>query len=319
MHSTITNISQQKILLKRLLLFCFLFIISSGTIGPFVIGTKLLYTFYFFIYANMGKLLLYAFIVFFLLIKDKLNELKIYPFEKSQLIFLTIYVVSHPILFYLFGILLPLHSFTTNIAVSIASHITLLILVLSLLLGVFGTKFLLNLLKTFKKELLICLLIAIPFYMAIFYVWGFWQYLSIFVLKTEYILFRPFYPNMHIIPPYTLSFPTFSILIAEACSGLDSIFLFTALYAIIWIIERKDLNSKKMAIFALPALIGTILTNIIRVALLIIIGLQISPQLSATLFHTYLGMILFIIYFFIFWKISYRFVRKEHKGNKKYK
>lgn len=300
--------SNLKKLLIQLLVFFTLFIVISATIGSSIIGTKLLYSWYFFIYANMGKLLLYATIVFILLIRERIRTIKYFNFQKVQLFFLGIAVISYFLLFSLLKQLLALPTFTSNILLSITTHLVLIILVITLLLGVFGVPFLSYLLRRFKKELVICLGIAILFYGAIFYVWGFWQYLSGFVLSIEYLLFFSFYPTLHVIPPYTLSFPTFSIVIGESCSGLDSIFLFTALYAIIWIIEKKNLNWKKMALMFIPALIGTIIVNIIRVSLLILVGLFISPILAATLFHTYLGMLLFIIYFFIFWRLLYRWM-----------
>jgi exosortase/archaeosortase family protein len=125
------------------------------------------------------------------------------------------------------------------------------------------------------------------------------------------MLFSLFVKDVHIIPPYTLSFPTFAISIEQACSGLDSIFLFTALYGIIWLIDWNTLDTRKMALIFIPALIGTIIVNIIRVFILILVGLTISPELAGTLFHTYLGMILFIIYFAIYWKFLYKWLLRR--------
>lgn len=310
MHK-IRNLSKStKGLSIRLLLFVLLFLIISGTIGPFIIGTKLLYGWYFFIYANMGKLLLYAIIVFFLLIRERIKKLIYFPFQKRQYIFLSVTVLLYFFLFYLLHVLLTYSSLGASLFLSLLTHIVLILLVLTLIIGVFGLPFLTYIVKTFKKEIGICLGIAIIFYAAIFYVWGFWPYLSSLVLNSEYALFSPFYHDMHVIPPFTLSFKTFSLAIEEACSGLDSIFLFTALYIIIWLIEKKNLNQKKLAFLFIPALLGTFLVNIIRVALLILVGIFISPYLAETLFHTYIGMILFIIYFSIFWGCFYKFLKK---------
>lgn len=295
-------------LLLRTTLFFVLFIAISGTLGPFIIGTKLLYGWYFFIYANAGKLLLYSAIIFFLLTRKTIQKIKIYPYTKIQTIFLILFAASYGFLFYLLRQLAPYPSMTSNVPLGLLTHMMLIIMVVFLLLGVFGFRFLQTFSKAFRKELLICFFIAVVFYFGIFYVWTFWPYLSSLVLAAEFFLFSLFIHTVTIIPPYTLSFPTFSITIAQACSGLDSIFLFTSLYIIIWLIDKETLNPRRMALLFIPALIGTIITNIIRVFLLILIGIYVSPQLSATLFHTYLGMILFIIYFGIFWKFLYHWL-----------
>lgn len=296
--------------LYSLFLFAILFIFYSGTLGPYIIGTKLLYGWYFFLYANLGKLTLYCMIIFVLLARQRLTQLKTYHFQKRQLFFLLLSVTCYILLFYVLHSLLAFPSFSSNLILSMFGHVLLIFMILFLILGIFGMPFLKHFVSLYKKELSICVVIATIFYGAIFYVWGFWPYLSTFVLHTEYFLFSLTNPTVALIPPYTLSFPRFSITVAQACSGLDSIFLFSALYIIIGIIERHTLNRRKLLLLFFPALIGTILVNIFRVYILILVGLLISPRLSATLFHTYLGMILFMIYFFLFWKASYAWMRR---------
>jgi exosortase/archaeosortase family protein len=60
----------------------------------------------------------------------------------------------------------------------------------------------------------------------------------------------------------------------------------------------------------IPSSIGLFLVNILRVYLLIVIGASISPDLALTLFHTYAGIILFIIYFLLFWLTFYKWMKK---------
>jgi exosortase/archaeosortase family protein len=91
---------------------------------------------------------------------------------------------------------------------------------------------------------------------------------------------------------------------------LDSLFLFSSLYLLIALLDFKEFNKIKLVIMAIPAVIGLYLVNILRVYLLIIIGAYISRDLSTKLFHTYLGMVLFIIFFFVFWKLFYSWMKK---------
>jgi len=292
-------------LLIRTLLFVGLFILVSGIIGPYVISTKLLYGFNFFIYGNLGKLVIFSVIVFLLLTRDRLHTLKVQKVSLYNYLFILFGFLLLPLFFYLSKLLLLEKSFTTNTLLSLSTHVVLILIPLFLLCGVFGISFLTQFYKDFKRELLICLGISVVLFFSIFQVWKLWPFLSVFVLQAEYLLFSHIYPNVYILPPYGLFVHSFIVQIAEACSGLESIFLFTVLYILVSVIDWKKLHIKKVILFFPLLLIGLVLVNILRVFLLIMVGVLINPQIMSELFHTYLGLVLFIIYFFLFLKYGY--------------
>ncbi|MFA6005277.1 MAG: archaeosortase/exosortase family protein [Patescibacteria group bacterium] len=313
-------------LLKRLLLFSALFIVLSGLVGPWVISTKLLYGFYFFIYPNMGKLLMFSFIVFVLLTKDKLNSIGVIPAKagiqehldsRSRMPGMTVstilcflsFVLLIP--FYVFGnMLLKEPSFFTNLPLSLFVHFLLISSVLTLFVSVFGFRYSIFFAKQFKRELVVCCLLSVIYYFAIFYVWHFWPLLSDAVLQSVKFLFSLSYKDVMFIPPRALYVHNFTVSIEEACSGLDSMFLFTTLYILIGIVERKTFNIAKLLLLLPVALVGLFLVNVLRVYTLILVGVLIDPKLTVQLFHTYLGMVLFMVYFALFWKIFYGWMRK---------
>jgi exosortase/archaeosortase family protein len=49
--------------------------------------------------------------------------------------------------------------------------------------------------------------------------------------------------------------------------------------------------------------------NILRVYLIILAGVLISPEITVQLFHSYAGMLLFIAYFGVFWGIFYKKIK----------
>lgn len=297
--------------LSRLLIFVGLFIVVSGVIGSWVVPTRLLYGFEFYIYGNMGKMVILSMVMFGLLTKDKLGAIKIQPWSKYNLAYLAGVVVLIPVFFGLASLLLSYQSFESNIFLSLLTHLVLLLIPLLLLVGIFGAKFLVTFVKQFARELKICLLLSIAFYLAIFQVWKLWPLFSNGVLNAVKFLLSLTFANVEFTEPLTLTVNDFSVSILQACSGLDSLFMFSALYAFIGILDHKKFQIKKLLAFYPIAALGMYLVNIARVYMLIVIGATISPELALRLFHTYAGMILFVIYFGLFWKLAYRRILKS--------
>ena len=300
----------QKLLLIRLLLFSVLFIIVSGIIGPWVVSTKLLYGFHFFIYGNLGKLVLFSAIVFGLLIRKSLKDLEELPRVKGNILYIALSLFLIPVFFLLGNKLLQYGTFGANLPLSVAAHGILILIPALLLPGIFGLKFLMSFAKRFWKELSACLGISIVYDIAIFQVWKLWTLFSGGVLHAVHFLLSLISSNVQVLYPRTIIVNDFAVSIAEACSGLDSLFLFSSLYLLIAILDFKEFNKIKLIGMFIPAAVGLYLVNIFRVYLLIAIGAYISPDLAIKLFHTYLGMVLFIIFFFIFWKLFYSWMKK---------
>lgn len=291
--------------LTKSLLFIFLFIIITGIIGSWIIPTKLLYPYYFFIYGNVGKLIIFSSILFILFTKDSLKKISYISYNKAYTILIPLSFFLLPIFYFGSKQLLQTKTFTDNITLSLTMHLLAIGIILILFLGIFGISYIKYFISHYKKTLIYCIGIATVFYFAIFQVWKLWPYFSFIVLKAvKWLLTLSFSPVLEL-PPRTLYAQGFSVAIEQACSGVDSLFLFSSLYIIIGVLDRKKLNIKKYILFGIPALIGLFLINILRVYILILIGVLYSPDLSLKLFHTYLGMIFFIIYFGLFMKFFY--------------
>lgn len=298
-------------IVRRIIIFIVLFILVTGITGPWIIGTKLLYSFYFFIYGNLGKLVIFSLIAFLLLAKEKVFVVPQPSYHKRNLLFIFFSFLLIPIFFTLAKNLLTYPSYRANIPLFIITHLTLITIPTLLLLGVFTPKYLSQFIKRFNKLLLLCTLLAIIFDISIFYVWNIWPLLSRIVLAIVYFLFSLSFTRVKIIPPRGLYVHNFGVEIAQACSGIDSMYLFTILYLLILLSEWKRVNKAKMAMLFIPLLIGLFVVNILRVYVLILIGVIFSPKLTLQLFHTYLGMVLFIFYFLIFLKFGYKNIKKE--------
>ncbi len=301
------NITQ---FLIRLGVFIIIFLLVTGIIGPWVVASKLLYGFHFFIYGNMGKLLIFSILAFFVIAREKIHSIHIYPYDKKNLLYIVAAFGLIPVLFSSARLLLQSESFTANLGLSLLTHAILVLVTILPVFGVFGVRWVIYFLTFFKKELLQCLAIAIVLYLAIFQVWKLWPYLADIVLVSVQKICQLFFPIVRVGSDRRILVQTFVVRIDEACSGIEGVFLFSCLYALIGFMDYQKLNKKKLFGMFLPSLLGLFATNVLRVAVLVMIGVLWSPKIALELFHTYAGLMFFVIYFIIFWRISYKWMMK---------
>ena len=299
-----------KQLITKLLLFSTLFIVVTGITGAWVVSTRLLNDFNFYLYGNLGKMVLFSVIVFGLLIRKSLVDLEKLPEMKGNLLYICVATLLVPVFFILGNNLLQYDSFTSNLLFSLVTHLVLVLIPVLLLIGIFGPRFLYAFIKRFWKELLLCVGISIVYDIVIFQVWKLWPIFSGGVLQAVRFLISLTASGVVVTAGNTIALNNFTVSIAEACSGLDSLFLFSTLYILIAVLDFKEFNKAKLILMFLPVALGLYIVNIIRVYFLIMIGAYVSADLGFNLFHTYIGMMLFIIYFYIFWKLSYSWMRK---------
>jgi exosortase len=142
-------------------------------------------------------------------------------------------------------------------------------------------------------------------------VWSLWPYLSAGVMEATHFLLKILGVNVTVINSNTISVNGFAAQIAEACSGIYSIFIFTALYLFIVFLDWDKINKKKAALVFIPAVLGAFAFNIIRVFTLMLVGAYISRDLALGLYHSYSGMLFFLLYFVLFWGLGYKWMKKK--------
>ncbi|GEM_PF-3856643 len=102
----------------------------------------------------------------------------------------------------------------------------------------------------------------------------------------------------------------FSVNIADTCSGIESIGLFAGIYLGLILFNYRRLRLGRALFLIVPGLLGMYLVNLCRVYLLFLIGLT-AGNAALDLFHTYLGMVLFVLYFLFFWQRNQGWILKE--------
>jgi len=293
---------------KRAAVFLAIFIIYSGFLGPRIISHGLVNKDGFEIYGGLGKSLLFGVLALALLIYRNSKHVTLASWRKTNIIWLVLSLLTFYGAWYGVGKLI---SGQTGSGWPLFINASIVGSIIFALGGCFGPSNLRTLAKAYKKELKIALLLIIGFYAFLYLVYGLWQFLSGIVLHCVKWLMGILGIPSTIVLPRTLVFSKFGINIAEYCSGIESIALFSALYALVGILDWRVLNHKKYLYIFPVGLIVLLIFNILRVFILILGGYYVNPKIAFSLFHTYAGMVFFILYSLIFWAVSYKWMLQE--------
>ena len=288
---------------KRVIVFGILFVIISGVIGPRIISGGIMIRDGFAAYGGVGKALLFSLVAFLLVARHTKAKLKLTPWRPSLLLWAIVGIACLALSWNAVSYLLAGERLSYHLFMAHAGLIVGLVFVGISCLGIENIK---KIWYIYRREIINATVIGISFYIFLQIVYLLWQPLASIVLISVSYLLNVSGLEAVIAPPNTLIFDKFGITIAEFCSGVESIALFTGLYAIMGLLDWKKLNKKRyFAIFPV-ALLGLCLFNIVRVYGLIMAGYYINPEIAFSLFHTYAGMVFFIIYSAIFWAVAYK-------------
>ncbi len=306
----------------RVGIFATLFILLSGLSGSWLISTNaLLFTHGFWIYGSMGKSALFGVALLVLLLRNRwqsINAPALTPWTAWGAVAST-------------ACLLPFFYGANQLLVTplqdpailwwrLLTHASLWAGVLLALGAAYPPRWLWQQIKLLRSELGIAAAGAVGFWLAIEWLFDYWPYLSAIVLKAVVFLLSFRHPEVRVLEPFGIQFTQFSITIGQYCSGIESLLLLSGLYAAIGVIDRDRLIVWKYGLVYFILLAGMMVVNIMRVYIIVEAAFLVSPQMAAKFFHTYAGMVLFLIYFMIALVTLYpHCLRSSHqvgKGNK---
>ena len=124
------------------------------------------------------------------------------------------------------------------------------------------------------------------------------QVLAFHSVKT---MLRYFLPNILVDPAsFTIGTPNFAVTIAEACSGMEGLGLVTV-FTVIWLWYFRRESRFPQALLLIPcALLCVWMLNIVRIAVLVLIGNAGAPDVAMVGFHSQAGWIAFTTVAFCF-------------------
>ncbi|MBN2368370.1 archaeosortase/exosortase family protein [Candidatus Woesearchaeota archaeon] len=273
---------------------------------------------------NLINSLILGFIAFIIVSHKKLKKLKDFPFEKNQVLFALLpivflilqyaskYMIAQNLDFFL---QMPKLWALLRVLINLG-------FIASLALAVYGYDFLKYFIKEYIREIIIFLSLSIGFLVFTLAFQNLWHVFSSIISEILYWFFRLFFEDVtytRYVPSATMSegggpllgIASFSAIIGKPCSGIDSFLFFTAVYILIIAVDHKRLKPIPSIIGYPLGALGMFFTNMIRILLLYIIGAYVNPEFALGLFHSNIGWILFIIYFYIFFSIARKFIYKR--------
>ena len=271
--------------------------------------------------SNVTTAIIFALIGFGLYNKDQLLKIKKYVVKNRYFYFALsfVFLLTHYILRY----------FTTqseSLIIGIVRVIFLLGFGGYLFLGFFGVE----LVKKFKKELIVFSIIGVFYYFFTSYFQLTWIFFSSIISRLLFLFFSLFYEKVYLQPQDDINaiiqgggpivgLEDFLAKIGPPCSGVDSLLLFISTFILIISLEYKNINKKWILPLFIIGILGMFITNLIRLIMLFFIGNYISKTFAVGLFHANIGWVLFIVYGLAFWFIASKFIfiKKGRKWKKK--
>lgn len=195
------------------------------------------------------------------------------------------------------------------VLIILGKFILLAISFFTLFLAVFQKKYVFDFYKNFKREIFFSVFLSVVLYILLMFFQSKWQFFSGIVMNFLVFVFSLFYEVK--VKGILLTVDNFTIGIGAPCSGIDSIMLFFILYSLIFVMDYKKIKLLPFIITFILGLLGTFIVNNLRILILVLVGLKISPKLAVGLFHTHAGWIFFIIYFIGFFAIVKKIIYKN--------
>jgi len=298
-------------LLARVIVLLAIFIAVSGLVGPRIISGGILFRDGFALYGGIGKALIFGAIAFVLLARHNKRSVTLQPWQPDLLAWI---VAAAIVLMVAWGSINRLLSGQRDFQNLALGHSGLIVGLALAAVGCIGPANMRLLWRGHRLLLMTSAAIAAAFYVFLLAVYALWEPLASIVLHSVRGLVGVAGLEALVVPPNTLIFDKFGVTIAEYCSGVESIALFTGLYAIVGLLDWQRLNRRRYFMVFPFALLGLFACNILRVFGLIMAGYYINPQIAFSLFHTYAGMVFFVLYSVIFWSIAYKYL--VHNDNK---
>ena len=266
---------------------------------------------------------LFTIIIFLLWNRKTILAFKPYKQNKNQTFFFSVIsalaFVSHYVFKYFVNRDISFaeqHTF----GIAIIKYAFNILFVVLLGAAVYNTNFLRESFSRFKKQIPFFALLLAGYFFVIQIFQMAWRYLGTFVARTIYFLlhltidsaFIRVNPNQSPL----IGVGKFIVGISEECSGIDSLLLFLSLFTVILALDWYKINRKRMFLLLVPGIIFTVLYNILRVYSLILVGVYYDPQFAVDTFHTNIGWILFLLFFFVFWNFGSKWVYQKDKVSK---
>ena len=138
-----------------------------------------------------------------------------------------------------------------------------------------------------------------------------WPWYSAWLGRFVYVISGLFVAGLGYTPSAapTLTGPKLDVSIAFACSGLNGVKLFQILFGVMLVVDWNQLKKMRALAAYFVGLLGMLVANALRIALLVVLGNRVSADLVAR-FHVDAGWVFFTSVCLVFLAVFYRWLLK---------
>ncbi|MBU0758396.1 MAG: archaeosortase/exosortase family protein [Nanoarchaeota archaeon] len=266
---------------------------------------------------------LFTLAIFVIWNRELFMKMKVFRQVKKETVIFSVLAVLTQIGHYAFKYWIRTHpkeAFANTLMMSLLKYSFNIVFIVFLALAVYNSGIFRYYFHLVKKQIPILAGILVGYFFLIQFFQTVWRFLGNFVAGSVYALLNITFNNAYIrtssISTPSLGVGDFLVGISKECSGIDSLLLFLSLYTAILVLDWKRLDRKRMYMLLVPGVIGTILYNVLRVYLLLLVGVWISPEFAVDMFHSNIGWILFLVFFMVFWQFGSEWVYVKNMKSK---
>lgn len=224
--------------------------------------------------------------------RDRIKAIQHYPFRAGWTALFSLIAIV--VLFIPFSVLDSL-----QLGTILTYFVCLYIVYACLFLAIFGSSFA----RAFAKELMLFANVSLVFLLCSYLLDLYWRSFSFVILRAlAFIL--PFFAKGAVINETDLSVAAngFRVIVGAPCAGVYSMFLFVVFFllSLYFLTRTKKIHVGRAVIVFFTAILVLFALNIVRVALIVLIGAYYSPEIAISIFHEYAASIIFIGFLFVY-------------------
>jgi len=125
------------------------------------------------------------------------------------------------------------------------------------------------------------------------------------------------------IPPnlnrWEIGYGSFKVTLGYACTDFSALMLFIGLFGLVWwqMTKKRRIDHAKAMIALACGIIALWILNVLRITLIVLIG-SVYPAFALTLFHSAVGIVIFLCFFLAYVKVVLPMVvAMKNKGRRK--
>lgn len=255
----------------------------------------------------IGEFLIYALVLLFAFaMRGRIAEFKEYKYKGGRLF---------PVIFLLLSIAaiaFPMSFFESrHISSTLYYFGPLYLSYIFLFVAIFGKNFVL---KFESEHILMTVIIYIYLWFSLA-VLQYWKTFAYIILQSLKLILSVFTTSAAVnAQNLNVSVGDFNVFVGAPCAGFYSLLLFVIFFILsVFLNRKKGIRYLRAAIIFVLGFAGLFFLNILRIAIILLVGAYYSQALAINIFHEYLGSLLFILFMYLYLWVAMPLIIRNRK------